>query len=1163
MVSFLMLTSFVSQGFNENWVKEINSTSTGSLAVSRMVTDMEGNIIMVGNFSGKIDFNPSSLAGDTTFLNSQSLNTSDAYVAKYGPSGTLIWAKSVGLATNNDGFNSVVVGKNNQLVICGYIGGYLSKTDVNTSTNIADTAFVIPNTPRVGIVVKYDKNGNYLFHHQNYASTPNNNATFIGNMRDVALDSAGVIYVVSDFVGTFKFSRNSPDVSVGSLGNLVVATYDSTSLQWTRVVFNSQTFYGERIIVKTKNKVNSIYVTGRGAGNYNLDFDNGPGVASRNINTGFFVAKYFGTKTDMTYGWVTAFNQSLAIGSGVNTKWNSLYDIKLGTNDTVFVAGAYQYGMTAGTLSIYAIEGGAISDRSNGFVGAMNPTNGAMYWLQNMGSIDFNNAGTHESVRAIHLNGNGTMTILGNYEGFTGSKSDIDPTSGTFFVEGAAENTFMARLKTNTGTFLDAAVMKVNTGTFNAASHFTPSVAGRFYLAGTHKGNVLFPDGTPATLQGNTDGYLAEIISCPTITAPSFSLNNVILESGSNYRLCTGKTLKGIISTIPNGYTGDWLKTINNATAISTSTVIADTISLASNEIPGTTQTYNSDIKLKVRLRDGGCYTAYSPEFQVKRADLTARPTTNIGSQSLCGATTLGGDAKGFNITGYKWYKNGVLAGTNSTYLVDGNTGEIDTIRVSVTGACGVDSSATPFYYAKGPVLRFKKFRDTTTCNVDYKAAVELIKLTPTLTSFLSWSKLVGTTFTAQTTFNNNLSPSLPITAGATESWRTSVTYTDCPNNALGKFRTLTVSDTLKLTRKAIITATTQPTVTTEVCEGTALVSLSYVVSSPTTATYSWKRGSTVLPKDSATLRLKNLSVADSGNYVATATGYCNTLVSNVARVKVNEKSVITRQPVGDTVCINFGGPAVNIQTSAKITGFRKILQWQRLQAPSTWRDIPFASVGYKDTLNINATISTDPQGGFNGSYILPAQYRLRVQDQCLSANFISSTFYSDTIVLMSYSNPHTNAITLTGNLLKATAAFTNSSYPTSYSYKWFKDDVLIDGENSGSYTASSSGDYKVEVANYNYCKVISPVQKVTITSINDQGYNNQDLLLNYKDGVLQLINEEYNKGFNYELLDVQGRSIAKGASKIEIIKALNTGTYLLHIHNSNKSDVVKFVISE
>ncbi len=1156
-----MLTSFVSQGFNENWVKELSNLNNGAISIKRMVTDGAGNIIMVGTVTGKVDFNTSTVAADTVYINSSSTTTTDAFVAKFTASGSLIWAKRTGQAANNDGFNSVTIGKNNQIVVCGYIGGVLSKTDVNPSANVADTAFVTPNSPQVGVVVKYDQNGKYLFHHQNYSNNNTTSTIFNANMRDVALDSAGVIYVVSDYSGAYKFSPTAPAVGVGSNGNLVIATYDSTSLQWTRAVFNSQTFYGERIIVKTKNKVNSIYVTGRGAGLYNLDFDNGGGLATKNINTGFFVAKYLGSKTDMTYAWATPFSQSVT--GGINQKWNTLYDIKLGNNDTIFVGGAYQYSLTVnGTLQSNSVAGSGGTSRSNAFIGALNPSTGAPYWIQNLGSTDFTNADADESIRAIHLNNNGTITVLGNYQAANGVKTDIDPSAEVFNLTGANENTFLARFKTTTGSFIDAAVFQVNNG-YNAGAVMVSGQNGNYYIAGIRTGSVDFPGGTSLLpLAANrVDGYLAEIAPCPVVSAPTFSFNNAILESGSNYRLCTGKTLTGVLASKPNGYTGEWLKTINNLSVITTASSITDTLKLAATEIPGTNQAYNSDIKVKVRLRDGGCYSAYSPELQVKRADLTARPTINVGTQSLCGVITLGGDAKGYNITGYRWYKNGVLAGTSSTYSVDGNTGEIDTIRVSVTGACGVDSSATPYYYAKGPVLRFKKYRDTTTCNVDYKAAVELINLSPSLASFLSWSKLVGSNFTGQGTYNNNLSPSLPITAGATESWRTSVTYTDCPS---GKFKTLTVSDTLKLTRKAIITATTQPTVTTEVCEGTALVSLSYVVSSPTTATYSWKRGSTVLPKDSATLRLKNLSVADSGNYVATATGYCNTLVSNVARVKVNAKSVITRQPVGDTVCITFGGPAVNIQTSAKIEGFRKILQWQRLQAPSTWRDIPYVSLGYKDTLNINATISTDPQGVFNGtSYILPAQYRLRVQDQCLSANFISSTFYSDTIVLMSYSNPHTNAITLTGTLLKATAAFTNSSYPTSYSYKWFKDNVLIDGENSGSYTASSSGDYKVEVTNNNYCKVISPVQKVTITSINDQGFTNQDLLLNYKDGVLQLINEEYNKGFNYELLDVQGRSIAKGASKIEIIKALNTGTYLLHIHNSNKSDVVKFVISE
>jgi hypothetical protein len=75
---------FYSSGFSQSWEKLItDGGSTGNEIVSDMDVDDEGNIYVVGTFSGTISFG-------NTILNSNGSN--DFYVAKYDSTGAVMEA---------------------------------------------------------------------------------------------------------------------------------------------------------------------------------------------------------------------------------------------------------------------------------------------------------------------------------------------------------------------------------------------------------------------------------------------------------------------------------------------------------------------------------------------------------------------------------------------------------------------------------------------------------------------------------------------------------------------------------------------------------------------------------------------------------------------------------------------------------------------------------------------------------------------------------------------------------------------------------------------------------------------------------------------------------------------------------------------------------------
>lgn len=160
----------------------------GSLLEPRGVaTDDAGDLYITGAFSGTVDFDP---GPGTTNLTSNGLR--DIFVAKYSPSGALLYAVNFG-SGGDERSNGIAIDGAGNAYITGLFSGAVD--------------FHVPNQPPLDIgphwgvvVVKLNPDGT-----TNYAVAAPNNAAILVQGQGITVDGNGNAYVTGDFATTTTF----------------------------------------------------------------------------------------------------------------------------------------------------------------------------------------------------------------------------------------------------------------------------------------------------------------------------------------------------------------------------------------------------------------------------------------------------------------------------------------------------------------------------------------------------------------------------------------------------------------------------------------------------------------------------------------------------------------------------------------------------------------------------------------------------------------------------------------------------------------------------------------------------------------------------------------------------------------------------------------------
>ena len=214
-----------------SWMKGYGNAS--SEYVSDMVVDNDGNIYVTGTFSGSISIDGHSLV---------SAGSTDFYVMKMSPSGSVVWLKAGGSSAVEQG-NAIAVDANANVYVVGIS---------NDNTSFDGNAFPSRGS-KDGFLLKLDSDGNYVYV-RTLGSFQDDNAL------DVAVDGANNVIVTGYFsfalqIGPLAFYQEAR----GGDDAFLVKFDTSGNVLWSMQYASTSFDYGRRVACDASN---NVYIAG-------------------------------------------------------------------------------------------------------------------------------------------------------------------------------------------------------------------------------------------------------------------------------------------------------------------------------------------------------------------------------------------------------------------------------------------------------------------------------------------------------------------------------------------------------------------------------------------------------------------------------------------------------------------------------------------------------------------------------------------------------------------------------------------------------------------------------------------------------------------------------------------------------------------------------------
>lgn len=294
-----------------NYKWSLSFGATGYVESKQIAVDASGNIYILGRFDDQIDF---SGWNNSTVLKGK--GSSQVFLLKLDPSGTFIWAKSIG-GLSNTLASSLSLDKYSNLYATGYFYGSVDFDPGIDSFNLTS------NGQNDIFVLKVDSSGKFVW------------AKSIGaEERDegVAIEwnENGNLYLTGSFESQVDFDRILKNYTLSSEGSadIFLAKMDSNgSIIWVRSVGNQE---DQRPYCITVDQEENIITAGRFKGK--LDFD--PGKDTFYLNSATF--NLWIQKLDSSGSFVWA-------KSIVSNGENYLYSIDSDEKGNIYTTGAFEY----------------------------------------------------------------------------------------------------------------------------------------------------------------------------------------------------------------------------------------------------------------------------------------------------------------------------------------------------------------------------------------------------------------------------------------------------------------------------------------------------------------------------------------------------------------------------------------------------------------------------------------------------------------------------------------------------------------------------------------------------------------------------------------------------------------------------------------------------
>ena len=471
-------------------------------ACKAIALDNAGNVYATGYFSTTVDFD----AGPGVF-NLSVVNAEDAYIAKYDPSGRLIWAKTIGDFRYQAG-NALTLDASGNIYVTGIFFG---TTDFDPGPGVAN---LISAGNEDIFVCKYDNTGNFIWAKR--FGGPTNEFC-----NTIKLDGAGNIYINGYFENTADFDPGTGVFNLVSAGasDIFICKLNSDGLlQWARQIGGPSADVAFDIDLDEQD---NVYSTGFYFAL--VDFDPGSGVFNL-------------TSTASGDGYILKLNNGGGFMSAARLGGNSrvrCISLKLNKTGQVYVTGHFDgeadFDPGAGSLLLNSPV-----DDDDIFIGKYD-LNLNLVWVKQIGGASF------QKVFDIDTDDAGNIYTTGHYNG----TADFDA--------GPAEKKLTALGDP------DIFVLKMNAaGEFSWVAQATGSFYGSGYSLQVDKGNNIYVGGTfegtkdfdpgPAEMKrtsaGQSEMFIQKLRQCPNAAATqtlnitactAYKLGNKTYDSTGSY----------------------------------------------------------------------------------------------------------------------------------------------------------------------------------------------------------------------------------------------------------------------------------------------------------------------------------------------------------------------------------------------------------------------------------------------------------------------------------------------------------------------------------------------------------------------------------------------------------------------------------------------------
>jgi gliding motility-associated-like protein len=242
------------------WAKQFKSSGiSGNATGESLVVDNSGNVILTGNFTETVDFDPGT--GVYSLVN---FGLSDIFVTKLNSAGNLIWAKQIGGTGGDDSRSIALDGSGNILLT----GNFQATADFDPGPGLYNLTSISSNGDE--FVCKLDASGNLIW--VKVTTSYKSNA--------IAIDSYDNVVTVGEFGGTVDFDPGAGvyNLSAPNMGVFV------KRLDKNGIFINAQAMtlgpigpnYAFYLNALDIDAAGSVYLAGGFVGE--ADFDPGPGT---------------------------------------------------------------------------------------------------------------------------------------------------------------------------------------------------------------------------------------------------------------------------------------------------------------------------------------------------------------------------------------------------------------------------------------------------------------------------------------------------------------------------------------------------------------------------------------------------------------------------------------------------------------------------------------------------------------------------------------------------------------------------------------------------------------------------------------------------------------------------------------------------------------------